>query len=211
VVCLPRLVSREQDFLAQRAQHLDGKCLVRDDEVDAALVAQRRADHRLFVERRDHGAIDGLRQARFGREDAVLEQVQCLAHAVAAQLVRIADPRTQLGLAWTMAAKARRAPPSARPRPGPRHATAEPEVWGCDLAVRQGMVPLQGTMLHLVPAEQATASSSSCDGTNRARAPSLNCCRAIWSTRGLPSSGRLCAALVPAPGKPNPLGASAMV
>lgn len=147
-------MSREQDFLAQRAQHLDGKCLVRDDQVDAALVAQRRADHRFFVERRDHGAIDGLRQARFGREDAVFEQVQCLAHAVAAQLVRIAYPRTQLWVGldegregsvecrhWRDLALARNMPLRNR-KSGGRH-----------LAVRQGMVPLQGTMLHFVPAQ----------------------------------------------------------
>jgi hypothetical protein len=48
------------------------------------------------------------------------------------------------------------------------------------------MVPLKGTTLHLMPAEQATASSSSTGGTNKARAPSLNCCRAVRSTRGLP-------------------------
>ena len=88
-----RLVAGEQDLLAQRAEHLDGEGFIGDQEVDTALVAQCRADHRLLVERRDHRTVHRFGQAGLGHEDAMLQQIQRLSHPVAAQFVGVADAR----------------------------------------------------------------------------------------------------------------------
>ena len=84
----------EQDFLTQRAQHLDRKGFVGDDQVDATLVAQCSADDCLLVERGDDGAIHRFGHARLGDDDPMLQQVQRVIHAVAAKLIGVAHAGT---------------------------------------------------------------------------------------------------------------------
>ena len=71
----------------------------------------------------------------------------------------------------------------------------------------------KGTALHLMPAgRDYRLNRFHPGGTNNARAPSLNCCRADGSRRGLPASGRLLRNVGSGTGrKPDQLGASAMV
>ena len=94
----PRLqrVAGKDHFLTHGAQHLHCKGLVAHRQTQALLVGQRSADHGLFVERGDDGALQGFRHALLGRRDPVLQQVERLVHAIAAHLVGIAHPHALL-------------------------------------------------------------------------------------------------------------------
>jgi hypothetical protein len=91
-------MTREDDLLTKRAQHFHGESLVAHGQIQSALVAERRTDHRLLIQRRNDRAVDRLRRFSLGASDAVLEQIEGLAHAIAPKLVRISDPRTQAGI-----------------------------------------------------------------------------------------------------------------
>ncbi len=85
------LVAREDDLLTQATEHLHREGFVADDEVDPAFVRKGRGGDRFLVECGDHGAINGIGDAGFGRIDAVAEAVKGGTHVVGAQFVRIAD------------------------------------------------------------------------------------------------------------------------
>src|SRR6516164_7193504 len=92
------LMPCENDFLAQRAQHLDSKGFVADREIDTAFVAQRCTDYCLFIQGSDHRAIDGFQRPGFWSVYAVLEGSERLSHVIAAEFVRVANTRPQIGI-----------------------------------------------------------------------------------------------------------------
>ena len=93
------LSTREDNLLAQRAEHLHGEGLVAHCEIQPALIAKGCSYHSLFIQRRDEATIFGFRRAGLRRIDPMLEHLERQRHVVAAKLVRVcnADPQMRIG------------------------------------------------------------------------------------------------------------------
>ena len=90
------LMVGEDDLLPYGSVHLRPEGFVGDDDVEPALVGERRRGHRLFVERRDDRTADRLGDAALGRGHPELERVERLLHPVAAHLVGVAHARSEV-------------------------------------------------------------------------------------------------------------------
>ena len=89
----------EDDFLPKHSLHFSPKGLVGVNEVDAALVAQRRRRNRFLVQRGNHLPVDILRDSRLGGRNAKLQTFQGLEQAIGLHLVGVTDtgPEVRVG------------------------------------------------------------------------------------------------------------------
>ena len=91
--------AREDDLLAQRAEHFHRKSFVTDRQVETALIAESGGDDGFFIQGCDDAAIDVLWRAGFRCIDPMLQHFEGQWHMIGAQLigVRDADPQVRIG------------------------------------------------------------------------------------------------------------------
>jgi hypothetical protein len=87
---------RERDFLAEHTVHFVGERLIRDDEVNAAFVADGRRGDRFFIQRGNDCAVHVFRPAGLRVGNPKLQCLERTGHTVRLHFIRISDARSQM-------------------------------------------------------------------------------------------------------------------